>query len=215
MSKINFSEEEKKRIKNTVKKVEDTTSGEIVTYFVKKSDNYYEASYIAASISGVVAIIFLNILSQLWLLPFEFNMLTYGLIIVAFMLFTFLSVQFVPFLKRAIISEKRETQMVLKRATEAFITEEVFNTKDRTGILIFISEFEHNVEVMADSGINSKVEQTAWNNVVQIIIDGIKNNKTTDGIVAAIEECGKLLVDSGFVNSLDNKNELTNEIRIN
>ena len=40
-----------------------------------------------------------------------------------------------------------------QRAENAFLEEEVFNTTQRTGIMIFISFFEHEVIVMADRGI--------------------------------------------------------------
>ena len=39
-------------------------------------------------------------------------------------------------------------------AMAAFVEEEVFSTRDRTGILLFLSLFEHRVVVLGDSGIN-------------------------------------------------------------
>ncbi len=214
MSNIKFTEADKKRIENAVKEVEKNTSGEIVTYFARKSDNYYEAGFIASSISAVFAFIFINILSQFWLLPFEFNILNFSVIILTIMVLVFVLVQFIPFFKHTVISEKRETRMAVRRAMEVFVNEEIFNTKDRTGILIFVSEFEHNVEVIADTGINKKVEQSEWNKIVETIINGIKNKKVTDGIVSAIEQCGELLEKYDFAITKNDTNELSNEIRI-
>jgi len=214
MSKIKFTEEEKKRIKDTVKKIEKKTSGEIVTYFANRSDNYYEAPFIASSISSVLGFIFLNILSHFWLLPFEFNILNFSVIILSIMVLVFVAVQFIPILKHAFISEKRESKMAGIKAVEVFVNEEVFNTKDRTGILIFISEFEQNVKVIADTGINKKVEQEQWNKIVETIINGIKNKKITDGIVSAIEQCGELLVENDFIITKNDTNELSDKIII-
>ncbi len=214
MSKINFTEEDKKRIEDTVKKVEKHTSGEIVTYFARKSDNYYEAPFIASSISAVLGFIFINILSHFWLLPFEFNVLNFSAIILSIMIIVFLTVRFIPILKHAFISEKRESLMAARKAVEVFVNEEVFNTKDRTGILIFVSEFEQNVEVIADTGINKKVEQKEWNKIVETIIKSIKNKKATDGIVSAIEQCGELLLKNDFIITKDDTNELSDEIII-
>lgn len=214
MSKIKFSEADKERIKKAVEQAEAKTSGEIVPYFVSQSDNYYEVPFIVASLVGVSAIVFLNILSQMWLLPFEFSMLYYGLIISGLMIVSALIAWFIPPIKRAVVPNKREAKMALKRAAEAFITEEVFNTKDRTGILIFVSEFEHKVDVIADSGINQKVGEVAWADVAETVTKAIKKNKTTDGIVQAIEKCEKLLLDAGFAIKPDDTNELSNELRV-
>jgi len=214
MSKINFTEEDKKRIEESVKKVEKRTSGEIVTYFAHKSDNYYEAPFIASSISAILSLVFINILSHFWLLPFEFNILNFSAIILSIMVVIFLAVQFIPLFKHAFISEKREGQMAAKKAVEVFVNEEVFNTKDRTGILIFVSEFEQKVEVIADSGINNKVEQEDWNEIVETIIKSIKNKKVVDGIVSAIEKCGELLLKNDFIITKDDTNELSDEIII-
>ena len=156
--KFKFSDADKQKIQEAVKNVEAKTSGEIVPYFVKRSDNYTEAPFIASFIVGVILIIAVNLLSQMWLLPFKFDLLIYSLIGVGTVGLVFLAVAICPFLKRAVISEQKEIKMVNKRAFEAFVSEEVFNTKDRTGILIFISGLEHNVEIIGDSGINQKVK---------------------------------------------------------
>ena len=71
---------------------------------------------------------------------------------------------------------------LLSEAT--FLEEEVFNTKQRTGILIFMSLFEHEVQVIADKGINAKIDEKDWQAVVSIIIDGIKkDDKSRRGLL--------------------------------
>ena len=212
--KFNFSETDKTRIKEAVKKVEEKTSGEIVPYIVKKSDNYNEAPFIASLIIAVISIVVVNILSQLWLLPLKFDLLLYSLIFIGIILITFVPVLLCPFLKRTVVSDKKEMKMVNKRASEAFIAEEVFNTKDRTGILIFISQLEHKVEILADSGINQKVKPEEWSGIVKTIITGIKKKNTAEAIANAIEQCGELLVNAGFTITKDDTNELSDDLRI-
>ena len=95
------------------------------------------------------------------------------------------------------------------------LNEEVFKTIDRTGILIFISAEEHKVVVLADSGINAKVQHSDWDHIVELIVDGIKTEQLTEGIVNGINECKKLLLHHGFVVREDDTNELSDDIRIN
>ncbi|MEJ2005991.1 MAG: hypothetical protein P8X57_13750 [Cyclobacteriaceae bacterium] len=96
----------------------------------------------------------------------------------------------------------------------AFLTEEIFATENRTGILIFISHFEHVVEVIGDSGINEKVDQGEWDRVVRLIIEGIRDKDPVGGIEKGIAKCGELLEKAGVNKPPDNPNELSDDIRI-
>jgi putative membrane protein len=214
MAKINFTEVDKQQISDAVKKVESQSNGEIVTYFVKKSDSYAEAPFIASFIVVILGLIGVNVLSQMWLLPTKFDLLSYSLVFLGIIVFTFVLFQFIPFLKIGIISEKKEKTMVHKRAMEAFLTEEVFKTKDRTGILIFVSELERNAIILADSGINEKIKQEQWQEIVDKLTLGIKGNITAKALVEAINECGELIVDAGFTKTENDTNELPDNGRL-
>ncbi|MCF6366468.1 MAG: hypothetical protein L3J35_09745 [Bacteroidales bacterium] len=214
MKKIKFTEQEKQNIKEAVRKVEKTTSGEIVTFFVKKSDNYNGTVAWASLFASILFLIIINALSYFWLLPFKFNILNYSIFQIVLMGLTFISVSFIPFIKRVLISSKKKEEAVHKKATEAFINEEVFNTKDRTGILIFISEFEHRVKIIADSGINQKIEDKEHKELVDTIVSGIKKNKTAEGIITAIHLYGNLLLKNGYSIKPNDTNELKNDIII-
>ncbi|HRG11372.1 MAG TPA: hypothetical protein PLJ08_22550, partial [Cyclobacteriaceae bacterium] len=56
---------------------------------------------------------------------------------------------YLGFVKRLMLSQSYMDSATFKRAQSAFLEEEVFNTRQRTGIMIFISFFEHEVIVMA------------------------------------------------------------------
>ncbi len=103
---------------------------------------------------------------------------------------------------------------VQQRAAEAFITEEVFDTKDRTGVLIFLSLLEHCVLVVGDSGINAKVEQAEWADVVQTVVSSVRKGKAADGLVSAIQKCGDLLRREGLKRRGDDQDELPDYLRI-
>ena len=212
MSKFNFSDQDKIKIKETIEKVEKNTSGEIVLQIVKKSDNYYEAPFIASLIVAFFLILMIVIMSELWILPFKFDVLIFCLIFIAIVFATFLLVELLPFFKMLFISEKRERRMVHKNAVEAFLNNEIFKTKERTGILIFISELERNVEILADSGINQKVKPEDWERIVKELTKGIKSKQIVSYISKSIEDCGNLLMNAGFSPSSDNPNELPNEL---
>ena len=96
----------------------------------------------------------------------------------------------------------------------AFLEEEVFSTRDRSGILIFLALFEHRVVVLGDSGINEVVPEDAWQHVVDDLVAGIRARRPAEALVAAIHECGRLLEAHQVEIRPDDTDELPNELRI-
>jgi putative membrane protein len=209
-----FKPEELERIKAAVKQAESKISGEIVPVFVEKSGHYTIANY-RAGILGATAVFFLIVMFDRYV-P---SLAVYDpvLIFVLVMLGGFigaLKANYIPFVKRMMLSQAYMDQSTRKRAESAFLQEEVFNTRLRTGIMIFISFFEHEVIVMADKGISKDVEQKEWDAVVRTIIENVKKDKVTDGIEKAILRCGEILLEKGFVISPDDVNELKDDLRM-
>ena len=120
---------------------------------------------------------------------------------------------YVPAIKRWLAGENRMARRVHARAMRAFVEEEVFSTRERTGILLFVSMMEHRIEVLGDTGINQKVTADDWIDVVAHIRDGIRKNKLVDGLVEAIELCGALLERKDVEIRDDDSDELSNEVR--
>ncbi|MBK7650040.1 MAG: TPM domain-containing protein [Flammeovirgaceae bacterium] len=209
-----FNPEDLERIKNAVKEAESKISGEIVPVFVEKSSHYTIANYRAALI-GAAAVFFLIIIFD----RYTPNLAVYDpvLIFTLVMLGGFIGAlksHYINFVKRLMLSQSYMDQATRKRAENAFLQEEVFNTRQRTGIMIFISFFEHEVIVMADKGISEVVDQKEWDSMVRKIIDNVKQGKIVDGIEAAILRCGEILLEKGFVISPDDVNELKDDLRI-
>ena len=213
MGRVTFSEEELHRIKQSVEATELKTSGEIVPFFVEASDGYPEANWKSGSIGGLFAMLLTATMDYegwgFWsdpLLPLI------GFSLIGALIGYFLPL-FIPALKRYLVGEARFSRRVMSRAIEAFVAEEVFNTQDRTGILILISNLERRVQVLGDSRINKRVEQKEWDQVVERIVQGIKAKRGVDGIVSGIEMCGQLLVKSGLKIQPGDQNELGDGLR--
>jgi putative membrane protein len=209
-----FSAEDLERIKKAVRDAESKISGEIVPVFVEKSGFYSIATYRAALIGAAAVFLFIIIFDRyvpslaVYDPMFIFTLVMLGGFIGA------LKAHFLNFVKRLMLSQTHMDQATRKRAETAFLEEEVFNTRQRTGILIFISFFEHEVIVMADKGISKVVDQKEWDAIVRIIIEQIKKGKITDGIVSAIGRCGDILLEKGFAITHDDVNELGDDLRL-
>jgi putative membrane protein len=117
-------------------------------------------------------------------------------------------------LKRFFAGADLISQRVTQRAAAAFLSEEVFSTRDRTGILVFVSLLEHRVVVLGDTGINARVRQSDWDSIVATVIQGIRNNTPADGMIAAIGQCGALLQEKGVQIRPDDRDELDDSLRV-
>ncbi len=209
-----FTQDDLVRIKAAVKLAEDKISGEIVPVFVERSGHYSITSYIGAIIMATAVFLVVIVLDSyvpsmaIYDPIFIFLMVSVGGLIGA------IATSTISPLKRLLLSQTHMDQATRKRAENAFLEEEVFNTRHRTGIMIFVSFFEHEVMVMADRGISKVVEQKEWDALVRNIIDRIRVGKVTDGIESAILKCGEILLEKGFVKTPDDINELRDDLRM-
>lgn len=85
------------------------------------------------------------------------------------------------------------------------------NTRDRTAILILVLFAEHQFQIVADEGINAKVEDGLWQKIAASMADQFKEGKYVDGIADAVRAVGTELA-KHFPRKPDDTNELSNEI---
>ena len=212
-----FSDEDRDRISQAIAEAERQTSGEIVPVVVPRSDTYDDLAWKGAAIGAGKALVAAMLVFQFyggWGLTWLYTGWgTAILALVAGVIGGLLGL-FVPFFKRRLAGRKRMTRAVHRHAMKVFVEEEVFDTRERTGVLLFISLLEHRIEVIGDAGINAKVSADDWVHVVERIREGIRAGRPADGLVEAIGLCGQLLGESGVERREDDVNELSDTLRI-
>ena len=191
-------------IKEAVGKAESHTSGEILPVILKQSDFYPAAHFRLALVMGVLfSLVFYNTydfndpITLIWV-QFPGMILGYAL-------------AFFPFFKKLFTTNAEMNEEVHQRAIEVYFENKVSMTRDRTGIMIFVSLLEHKVEVLADCGINQKVEKNYWNDLVKNLVSEIASGKKVEGMISAIESCGNSLKGS-FPIKADDTNEVANHL---
>ncbi len=206
--RFKFSEEQKQQIEKAVQNLEAKTSGEMVPYIVPDSDNYVEGTLYTIISFLIIGIVMIMGASLVWLLPAGITIIEI-LIFLIFMMFLGFLMSFVfPSIRIQMVSSNTVERRVMQRAETAFLQREIFNTGKRIGILLFISELERKVIILADSGISKLVPGEDWQKIVDDLIKHIKNKKTADGIVNAIDQCSELLVKNGIENDEAAGNQL-------
>ncbi len=216
--KHRFKDSDMERIKGAVKAAEQKISGEIVPVIVENSGYYSIANYRGSLLGASLAFILIIILDRyviqnssvtLYYDPvFIFTAVLLGGV-VGYMIPNFSTV-----IKRSLLNQKHLDRATRQRAENAFLEEEVFHTRHRTGIMIFISFFEREVIIMADRGISKVVDQKLWNKIVADLVLNIRTEKIVEGLEEAIKRCGEILLEKGFTNTDDDINELRDDLRI-
>jgi putative membrane protein len=200
-------------IRAAVAEAEQNTSGEIVPYLVEESDGYPSALWKGTALgafAGALLAEAIYFLGDFWggMIP-----LWIALPAAAGGAVGFLLSAYVPAIKRWMAGDGLLDLRTRQRAEMAFLEEEVFRTRDRTGILLFLSLFEHRVIVIGDSGINQQVEQGQWDGIVKTMAAGIRAGRPGDALVEGIRQCGELLERHGVAIKPDDLDELSNELR--
>ncbi|MBX2964989.1 MAG: hypothetical protein KF845_02500 [Cyclobacteriaceae bacterium] len=209
-----FTNEELERIKTAVRQSERGISGEIVPVIVARSGYYTIANYKGALLAAFGVFLLIVFFDRFVpSLAIHNSLYIFLLVLLAAILGGVLP-NVSDDLKRWLVSQRHLDHATRQRAENAFLEQEVFNTRQRTGIMIFISFFELEVIIIGDQGISKVVEQKVWDKLVQDLVTQVRNGKTVDGLEAAIKRCGEILTEKGFGKTPDDVNELGDDLRI-
>lgn len=101
---------------------------------------------------------------------------------------------------------------VRRRAEEQFLAKNLHLTRERTGVMIFVSFAEHRAELIADESIAGEVAPAVWDKAMAALTSGLKRGEAAAGFVAAIEMCAEVLAEHFPAHPGDNPNELPDAV---
>ena len=198
-----LTEQDHQTLKTATQKAEAKTSGEVYTVVAQRSDNY---AYIP-----LLMIAFFSLSTPLPLLYLtDFGADTIWMVQVGVFVALSLLLQLAgshPILVPSTVKARR----VYRSAVEQFLAHNVHTTTERTGILLYVSLAEKRVELVADSGINDKIEPSEWQGIVDNLTAAIAKDDLAQGLADAIQRCGENLTQH-FPADTPNKNELSDHI---
>lgn len=211
-----FSDDDRQRIADAIDEAEDTTSAEIVPYVVVQTDVYPAARWRGGVLGALVVVSAAALLrtgAAPILMPYATDLYVLSTALSVGLIWAFVAGA-VPLFTRALTPSDEMARAVYRRAVEAFLDQELFDTCDRTGVLLFVALNEHRIEVLADRGIDEQVDESAWADVTDHIRRGIESDRLTQGLLNGIERCGKVLDEHGLEARPDSEDELTNRLRL-
>lgn len=196
------------RIEEAIARAESQTSGEIVPLLVRRSSTVGHVPMLAMSLLMLSAFM-LDL--PAWLSewrgsePIWIVVLLLAAAALGYGLSRFDAVD------RLLTPRPDQMRQVDLRAQIEFYELGMSQTDARTGVLLMVSLMEHRAVVLADHGISEKLDATIWQEVVDLMIDGVKGGDLAGGMCAAIERCGALLAPHLPI-AADDANELRDHL---
>ncbi len=216
-----FSTSQQATVIDAVRNAEENSAGEIVPVIATSSGRYDRAEDIFGLLCGLLT------LSAGWLFcpafhpPLDWESAgalqsVNGLlpaivaVVAGFLIGSILATRF-PVLRLPFIPAAEMEAEVGRAAHAAFAKHRIHRTDGATGILLYVSLYEHRVVILPDDGIGAAADHQVWEQVRDKLLAGIRAGKPEEGFVEAIAVCGEIL-SAHCPRKEDDKNELSNEI---
>ena len=198
-----LSEAELQQVAEAIERVERDTDAELVTVLAAQADDYRYIPLLWASLAALLlpgALLFFSG----WLAAWQ-------LLLVQWLTFIVLALVFrLPSLTSRLIPRSVRHWRACNLARRQFIELNLHHTDGGTGMLIFVSEAERYVEILVDRGIASRIDDAAWQSIVETFTNRVRNGEVLDGFLGCIESCGALL--KQHVPATHERNELPNHL---
>lgn len=81
-----------------------------------------------------------------------------------------------------------------ERAVSWFGRLGVWDTEQNNGVLVYLLLAEHTIEFVADRALNSRIDHSQWQGMVDRLATQLRQDRFEDGLTQALEEVSALLV---------------------
>ncbi len=197
-----FVEHERSEIADAISEVELRTNAELVAVLAARSDDYVHLAMACAAVGALLLSAPLLFLHPSALLFVAFQLVLFCVLVLLVR---------IPALAQRIIPKRLGHWRAANMARRQFLDNGLHHTSGETGLLIFVSEAEHYVEILVDRGVSAHVDDGRWQAIVDRFIANVRRKRVTSGFVQAIGECGDILAEA-VPKTADNQNELPNRL---
>lgn len=214
-----FSQEQSQRIEAAVTAAESQTSCEIVPVVATQSGRYDRAEdvvglWLAAIAAITVWLVFPRSVNE----PGDWSGLTIDLGLIALVvsivvgfLFGALAGSQIGWLRRLFTPQQQMQEEVGARARMIFFDQRIHHTSGATGLLIYVSLYEHMAVVLGDQEILDKVGQPVLDQLCEQLTTALKQGNPTEALETVITEAGNHLA-GPLPQAADDVNELADTL---
>lgn len=183
--KLDLNKQDFDAVTAAIGKAEKQTSVEFFAVLAERSDDYrFVAGFLSAVWLFLAGLIYVIIANLYWL---DVSLLMYAGVQMAIFLAVNTFIRFRPGSAIKIVPKEIRFRRAHANAVQQFLAHGISNTSSRNGVLIFVSMAEHYAEILADSGIAEKTEQSFWDDAVAKLIAHAKSDEISKGYTETID----------------------------
>lgn len=195
---------EKERLREAIRAAEANTHGEIVTVIARTSGDYFYYPTLWAALIAIV--------SPALLLALPVSPGPLGIVELQLVVFVLLAAALRwPPVKMRLVPRAVQRLHASRRARDQFHAQGLHHTRNRSGVLLFVSVAEHYVEVIADEGIHARAPEGTWHKLVADFTGRVKAGQIGEGFIEAVNAIGGHL-QTHFPAEAGNPNELPDHL---
>jgi putative membrane protein len=182
---MHFTPEDYAAVSAAIRKAEAQTSGQIVCVLARSSSEY-----------GYIPILWASALALVtpWPLIYFTPWSVQRIFLLQLVVFLVVGIvlALAP-LRFALVPRAVRRARAHRAALEQFVVRGITRTKNRTGVLIFVSLAERYARIIADEGIAAKVHGPEWQAAIDALTAHMRDGRLVEGFTAAVERCGAVL----------------------
>lgn len=184
MGLLNAREQE--QVAEAIARVERETDAELVTVLAAQADDY---RYIVLLWAGLIALLLpglLNLFGDWWSAR--------QLLLAQWLTFLVLGLLFrLPAPRVRLTPRAVRHWRAANLARRQFLEQRLHHTEGDVGMLIFVSEAEHYVEILVDRGIAGRIDDATWQALVDRFTHQVRQGRVLQGFLDCIDGCGAVL----------------------
>lgn len=217
IKKLSLTDSDFEEIKQSVKKAEEKTTGEIALAVAAESSSYAFWELLAAvGVTLALLICLFPLANQIyaWLGRILWGeepwyLAAFYCLVCAIVVAVLYAVFNIPAIDSLVIPDRVKNSCVSARALRYFTESGVYCTREHSGVLVYVSYFEKQVRIVADKGISEKISQDLWNLIADEVADEFSKGNAKSAFLKAVARCGELLAEN-FPAKEENPDELEN-----
>jgi putative membrane protein len=200
-----LTEECKKRISEKIRELEKISAIEFVPVIAANSSNYAHFRFVIGLVATILTLTYFHLIGWGH---------STGLVLAG--AFGFGALIYFSLGNDLILSKFLPSHLKHEEVEEAarikFLEHEIFATPQRTGVLIYISELEQSVFLLADKAILEKLPSDELSSLAAVLAQDLGKNGSAETFLTALEELSIKLAPT-FPVGAENKNELSDHVR--
>ena len=202
-----FNEDFKNKLYQTISDIENNSLVEVVTIIRQQSEDYKDVGLtVAAIFTGVI-------FTLMMFVPIDIDAYLIYIITIATFLFSFYLTMSVPAILKLFIKQKRINRSVEIMSRAIFQKGGMRFTKDRIGVLFFVSYLEQKIIIVADRGAKQTVPQEEWNSIQAQFDECFNEGSVSENILKALSNTKDIF--NSYIPPVENDiNELPDNLEI-